>query len=147
LPFNSDRPPVGQAIRFTLFVRYAGRQKTTTITRPRRVTLAAESRTFLTGGAAGFEMPLWRRHAAFISRPAGFYFTLTNTAGAEVLCLVEPEALRAAAQECGLEGAEMEAVFEALRPAIEACASDQYDETALDPDGAVHVRKSALLAA
>jgi hypothetical protein len=82
-------------------------------------------------------MPLGHRGEVFIPEPAGFYFLLKDPLGTDVLCLVEQEALLAAAKECGIEHSDMRSVFQELRPAIEACASDLYDAAGVESDGAV----------
>ena len=92
-------------------------------------------------------MPLIHRDAAFIPERVGVWFVLTDPDRKDVLCLAEPDALSAAAKECGMVNQSVVVVFNELRPAIETCASDKYDRVGLAPDAAVHVCKKDLLAA
>ena len=92
-------------------------------------------------------MPLRHRHGAFIPESMGIWFVLTDADQKDVLCVVDPKALRAAAKECGMASLSNDNIFRELRPAIEACASDKYDRGGVAADGAVHVWPADLLAA
>ena len=92
-------------------------------------------------------MPLKHRDEAFIPDGIGISFVLTDPKRGDVLCVLEPAALIAAAIECGMVGLSAETVFLELRSAIEACASDIYDQSGVAANGAVYVRAIDLLAA
>lgn len=72
-------------------------------------------------------MPLRHRDEAFIPEPVGVTFVMSDIGVRDVVCLVETEALQAAARECGLPAEDSSRIFRQLRRAIEECASDIYD--------------------
>ena len=93
-------------------------------------------------------MPLRHRDEAFIPEARGVTFVMSEVGARDVVCVVEVQALQAAARECGLATQDSSAIFLGLRKAIEECASDLYDReaTATDADRVVVVHAADLLA-